>query len=108
MIDTIVLMLRDSEFSIVAHDKFSPSTIGLFRPPYYTLGGRGNISCYQNPTREELKKGIYKPRLTVTKRIGKGGYSVALKMEFSAPKLLFGNNFDELEELQRVSMTKNT
>lgn len=98
MIDTIVLMLRDGDFSIAEHDKFSPSTIGLFRPPYYTLGGRGNFSCYQNPTTEEFKKGIYKPRLTVTKRYAKGGYSVTLRVEFSIPKLIFGNNFDEVED----------
>ncbi len=98
MIDTIVLMLQHPDFSIGNHDRFSPSTKGLFRPPYYSLGGRGNFSCYQNPTAEEFKKGVYKPRLTVTKRPAKGGYAVVLRIEFSIPKLLFGNNFDEVSE----------
>jgi len=98
MIDTIVLMLPSDQFAIADHEKFSPSTIGLFQAPYYKLGGRGNCSCYQNPTAEELRRGNYKPRLTVTKRIGKGGYSVVLRIEFSVPKLIFGNNFDEVDD----------
>lgn len=98
MIDTIVLMIQPNDFSISDHSRFSPSTKGLFEPPYITLGGRGNFSCVQNPTPTELKQGIYKPRLTVTKRCVKGGYAVFLKVEFSAPKLVYGNNFDELTD----------
>ena len=99
MIDTIVLMLSyPKQFSIADHKRFSPSTIGLFQSPYYTLGGRGNFSCYQNPTAEELRRGNYKPRLTVTRRISKDGLPIFLRVEFSAPKLIFGNNFDEAED----------
>lgn len=99
MIDTIVLMLRHpDQFSIADHEKFSPSTKGIFHAPYYSLGGRGNFSCYQNPTKQEFKNGIYKPRLTVTKRPAKGGFQITLRIEFSVPKLLFGNNFDEVED----------
>ena len=55
--------------------------------------------CYQNPTPNELKQGIYKPRLTITKRINKlHNFEIMMKIEFSIPKLLFGNNFDELED----------
>lgn len=100
MIDTIVLTLNEDEFIILDHDRFSPSTKGLFNPSdYYRLGGRSNLLCTQNPTSSELKNGIYKPRLTVTKRMNKyHGFQVTLKIEFSIPKLLFGNNFDELED----------
>ena len=98
MIDTIVLMLQADQFSIADHARFSPSTKGFFEPPYYPLGGRGNFSCYQNPTAEELRKGIYKPRLTMTKRPRKGGFQITLRVEFSIPKLIFGNNFDEVED----------
>ena len=98
MIDTIVLMLQADQFSIADHTRFSPSTKGLFESPYYPLGGRGNFSCYQNPTAEEFKNGIYKPRLTVTKRPQKGGFQITLRIEFSIPKLIFGNNFDEVED----------
>ena len=87
-------------FTILDHDKFSPSTKGLYDPAgYYRLGGRSNITCKQNPTPNELKNGIYKPRLTVTKRINRAGsFEIPLKIEFSIPKLLYGNNFDELTD----------
>lgn len=100
MIDTIVLTLNHNHFAILDHNKFSPSTVGLFEPPYYKLGNRSNFKCVQNPTKSDLKKGIYKPRLTVMKRFQAGAFVVILKIEFSIPKLLFGNNFDEVEENQ--------
>jgi hypothetical protein len=88
-------------FTILDHDKFSPSTKGLYDTSigYYRLGGRSNIKCTQNPTPNELKRGIYKPRLTVTKRINRErNFEITLKIEFSIPKLLYGNNFDELTD----------
>src|SRR3989338_4836121 len=100
MIDTIVLTLKEGMFTIIDHSKFSPSTEGLFNPTsYYRLGGRSNMVCKQNPTPSELKNGIYNPRLTVTKRINRyNSFEVMMKIEFSVPKLLFGNNFDELDD----------
>jgi len=101
MIDTIVLTLKSNMFAIFEPDFFSPSTRGLTDPTagYYRLGGRSNITCKQNPTPSELKRGIYKPRLTITKRINReGNFEMPLKIEFSIPKLLYGNNFDELTD----------
>ncbi len=101
MIDTIVLTLKTGMYTIFEPDYFSPSTRGLTDPTtgYYRLGGRSNITCKQNPTPNELKRGIYKPRLTVTKRINReGNFEIPLKIEFSIPKLLYGNNFDELTD----------
>lgn len=101
MIDTIVLTLNTGMYTIFEPDYFSPSTRGLTDPTagYYRLGGRSNITCKQNPTPNELKQGIYKPRLTVTKRINReGNFEMPLKIEFSIPKLLYGNNFDELTD----------
>lgn len=101
MIDTIVLTLKTGMYTIFEPDNFSPSTRGLTDPTagYYRLGGRSNITCKQNPTPNELKRGIYKPRLTVTKRINRAGnFEIPLKIEFSIPKLLYGNNFDELTD----------
>ncbi|MFC2066820.1 hypothetical protein ACFLUO_07210 [Chloroflexota bacterium] len=99
MIDTIVLILSHDEFRILDHNKFSPSTEGLYNH-YYRLGSRSNLICRQNPSPSELRGGIYKPRLSVTKRIDRyHNYETTLKVEFSAPKLLFGNNFDELNDI---------
>lgn len=100
MIDTVVLTLPERMYTIFNHERFDPSTAGLFDPKqYYRMGGRSNIVCKQNPTVTELKSGIYKPRLSVTKRMNKfHSFEVMLKIEFSIPKLLFNNNFDELTD----------
>lgn len=96
MLDTITLTFNQTEFEITDMRKFSPSAQGFYAPPFYELGGRGNISCYQNSTKTELAAGNYKPRLTLTKRKAHAGYAITLRCEFSVPKLLLGNNFSEL------------
>jgi hypothetical protein len=98
MLDTIAITLNHMEFEVATPDAFSPSARGLLQPPYYPLGARGNFSCVQNPTKTDFDNGIYKPRLTLTKRHKNGGFIIPLRIEFSAPKLMFGNNFDELLE----------
>lgn len=96
MIDTITLRLNDGQFKIVDHNKFNPSSYNLFYPPYTRMGSRAYIDCIQNPTRKELLEGNYKPQLTIRKRWANGKPAVFLYIQFSAPKLIFGNNFDEL------------
>lgn len=98
MIDTIVLTIPRSKYIILDHNRFEPSTKGLFEPPYYSLGARSNFSCKQNPTKKDFQSKIYKPRLTITKRLKDGSFDIPLKIELSLPKLIFGNNFDELED----------
>ena len=98
MIDTVVISIPRSNYTILDHNRFEPSSKGLFEPPYYNLGSRSNFSCKQNPTKKDYLSGIYKPRLTITKRIRKGGYVYPLRVEFSIPKLIFSNNFDEIQE----------
>ena len=93
MLDTIVITMNESQFSITDYERFSPSAVGLFKPPYYRLGSRGNFSCYNNPTKTDAKNGIYKPRLILTKRMRHGGFAIGLRIEFSAPKLIFGNDY---------------
>lgn len=93
MIDTIILSLPG--FAVLKPEKFTPS---LENFEVHRFGGRPYLTYVQNPTKQELKEGNYKPRLTVTKRAIPGAYSSSLKVEFSAPKLIFGNNFDEISE----------
>lgn len=98
MIDTTALNLKSEMFKIFDYDKFSPSASGIYNSTY-RLGGRGNMKCVQNNTPRELKSGIYKPNLTLTKRLinnKSGEFEIKLRIQFSIPKLLFGNNFDEL------------
>lgn len=88
MLDTIILQILINYSSIINHEKFGPSTKKI-------LDNQQGFSKYiNNPTKIDKEKGIYKPRLTIIKR----GKAIYLKVEFSAPKLLFGNNLDELSE----------
>lgn len=90
-------MLDQSMFAVLTPKKFNPSTTVLYETDVGAMGSKPFISCRQNPTLKELKRDGYKPRLTLTKRrSGQTGFSVYLKIEFSVPKLLYGNNFDEL------------
>ncbi|EKD57578.1 MAG: hypothetical protein ACD_57C00224G0001 [uncultured bacterium] len=88
MIDTIKLILDKSMFWITNEALFEKGI---------TNAGRGYAILVQNPTQSELKAGIYKPRLTLTNRFNASGRSEkTLSVELSLPKLLYGNNFDEL------------
>ncbi len=99
MLDTMAIILDSRQFQITDYERFSPSAQGLYEKPYYRLGARANFNCYQNPTKTDMNNGFYKPRLTLTKRMTRqSGFTVTLKIEFSAPKLIFGNNFDELTD----------
>ena len=93
MIDTVILSIPCDQIKILDYDAFSPSARGLFEPPFYNLGGRSYFECFLNPSKQTNE---YKPRLTISKRIRHGGFSIALKIELSLPKLIFGNNFDEM------------
>ena len=96
MIDTVVLIIQEGYYKILNPDLFTPNA-GILNNPI-SFGARAFVKCMQNPTKEDYAKGIYKPRLTITKRAVKGGFIKPLKVEFSAPKLLFLNNVNELEE----------
>jgi hypothetical protein len=82
-------------FAILEPDKFEPSASHVLNDTR-GLGGRGYMTVKQNPTPSELKQGIYKPYLTLTRRIRQGKSVVMLKIQLSLPKLMYGNNFDEL------------
>lgn len=93
MIDTIVLTLTKDKYHISDPDKFTPSA----RWVNNAMHGLHGIQSKQNPIKDELCRGIYKPRLTVAALIQPhGGIVPMLKIQLSLPKLLFGNNFDEL------------
>ena len=92
MLDTVAITLNENQFSITDYDRFSPSAVGLFQNPYYGFGSRGYFSCVQNPKKNEG----YKPRLTLNKHKRGNSFTITLRIEFSVPKLVYGNNFDEL------------
>jgi hypothetical protein len=90
MLDTLVLMLPRSDFKLRFPERFTPNAAILVRNP--TM--RGMSKAVYNPTTAESRAG-YKPRLTLLRRPGS---DVELKVEFSAPKVVFGNNFEVLSE----------
>lgn len=90
MIDTVKLMLAKQYIVMLDKSKFDPDIMNTSRR-FFTY--------VQNPTASELKAGIYKPRLTLANRFNAFGRpEETLTVEFSAPKLLFGNNFEELTD----------
>ncbi|MFA4995704.1 MAG: hypothetical protein WC536_01020 [Patescibacteria group bacterium] len=89
MIDTIAITLKPNEFWITDNTKFIPIS-----------SNNGFDKLAYNGSR---KSDVYLPRLTPYKR---GGSKLFLKIEFSAPKMLFGNNFDELNETDFDSLVK--
>lgn len=95
MLDTIAINLRHEEYSILEPDRFSPSAAFLNNARY---SGKTIMRCFYNPTKKEKVQG-YLPRLTIFKKpFGDSASAVWMKVEFSAPKLIFGNNFEELKD----------
>lgn len=90
MIDTVILN--------IPRDLVRDISDGRTRP--WDLQARtGTYEKYtKNPPRG-VSDGVYRPRLTGMKRsIGHGQKASFVKIEFSAPKLAFGNNLEELAD----------
>jgi hypothetical protein len=68
------------------------------------MGNRKSIKAICNPTKSEMADAYY-PNVTLHKSLRKGGYQVFLHVQFSAAKLLYGNNFDEPFDTQLDEMT---
>ena len=96
MLDTIILQIPKNDYWITDYKKFGTTKCAMenFRA--------GFTSFKNNPTPEDDKRGIYKPCLTIYRR----GIRLDLKIQFSAPKLLFNNNLDELEQADFDSVVK--
>ena len=100
MIDTIKLMLRDDEFTITKPERFSPSARLMWQCPYSEVSSNGYLACRQYPDSDGIVIddnyiAKYFPRLTYARNLQKGGFKTFLTIEFSIPKLLFKNNFQE-------------
>lgn len=96
MVDTLVLCIEDGDYKIEDHSKFSPSTKNLFEPPYYPLGQNSCFTCKSN----DMKSSEYYPTITVVKRYFPNFREsrTNLYVQFSAPKIIFGNNVDEVSQ----------
>lgn len=88
MVDTVKLVLDKGMYVILDKSRFERETMN---------SARGVYTMVQNPTKADMLKNIYSPRLTLTHRFNSLGRSEeTLAIEFSVPKLLYGNNFDEV------------
>ena len=94
MIDTIKLSLRITDPYVLRKGAFTPLSVHQLA----NAVGSSNRT-YLNPTKSYTKIGKYMPRLTLHRRPNKNfGVKYILDIEFSGPKMLYGNNFDELSE----------
>lgn len=101
MVDTIKILIPVTDPSHFDGSRFSPITLGQL------MNSPGYGKTYLNPSSGYAKMGKYMPRLTMYKRARRFGTPVyELAVEFSGPKLVFGNNFDELAEVDFESLLK--
>ena len=86
MIDTIILLLNTDQFTITKPELFQPHAGWVLNA---NKKGTPSIYAKQNPTKRELKEGIYKPRLTLASCITKyNTFEPKLKIELSLPIFL--------------------
>lgn len=86
MIDTITLSLKRNMFAILDKTKFYPLT--------RSLGNNIFRKWVRNPSEKEINSYGYLPKLTYIERPTES----ILRVEFSVPKIIYGNNFDEVED----------
>lgn len=104
MVDTVVLKISKDSFEIL------PSVYRCFSS-YIPSILNEKVSCarfakaYYTPPEDLKRSGLYLPKFSVIKAKRYGGYEIFAHIEFSAPKLLFGNNFEEFigNELHEIS-----
>ncbi|MDR0887414.1 MAG: hypothetical protein LBM97_01865 [Candidatus Nomurabacteria bacterium] len=104
MIDTVVLSIDLLDPATPAYiyenmyDQWTPNLNGIMTAPYIEFGRKKYITAQLSPSDQDIKEKRYMPRVTLTKGVREGGFGLYLRIEFSASKILFGNNFDELED----------
>lgn len=93
MIDTIVLLFDYPDFEVFEPQKFYPNALNVLNLRRYPARAE------QRQPKHAMLHGEYKPQLTLHKRPIEGaGVHIYLVVQFSIPKLMFGNNFDEVSD----------
>ena len=95
--DTFCIRLNENAFKIEKPKIFDPSADSVYSRSF-PMGRRPYIKATYNPTATDMKNVGYLPRLTLQKMPIKKDWKIFLDIEFSAPKVLFGNNFEELTD----------
>ncbi len=106
MVDTVTLKISKEHFDITETAQLSfsqpvaPILDEKIRPGYL-------MTAYYKPNQELKTSGVYLPKFFLYKAVRSNGYEIFAKVEFSAPKLLFGNNFDELTDDNLTQVCKS-
>jgi hypothetical protein len=95
-------MMDSTQFRIELPNLFSPSAQAVLTRPSLVRFGRHKVLKYINNPSPAQKKRSYYPRLTLNVSPSKerGGLEKRLRIEFACPKIIYGNNFDELTDNQ--------
>lgn len=102
MVDTITLVLnirgpRKPIFDKKRAHEWLPGIGHIIDGGRSSLYGRGCISHYRPPSNSEKTSGEYYPEVKLLEHVQRGSsVQQELYITFSAPKLIFGNNFNEL------------
>ena len=97
MLDTVILLIRKGDYKIWKKEAFT----------LVSQKKKGGYIIYSifanNATPEDERMGIYRPRLTISQR----GQEAELKIEFSAAKMIFKNNLQEISESHYKNILEN-
>lgn len=97
-IDTVILTLPSSMFVILEPSRFTPHAQKVLSAEPRDMGRNKYFNAICNPTKQDTATMGYLPYLTLYRALRSGGLVTELRIQFSAPKLLNFNNFDEIEE----------
>lgn len=95
-IDTVILNFYPNEFAILRPGEFTPNINRINATEPKDMGKGRYMQATRNPTKQDTAQAGYLPYLTFYKGLRAGGMTTGLRVQFSAPKLVNGNNFDEL------------
>lgn len=98
-IDTVTLLFHANQFAVLEPARFTPNATNILKATNYDLGRGAYMPAKCNPFKKDNQTFGYLPYLTLYVGVRGGGLSKGLRVQFSLPKLLRGNNFDELDEV---------
>ncbi len=97
-IDTITLNFYLSEFVVMNLSRFTPNASTVLTAGPREMGNRKMIFATCNPTKDDNCQFGYLPYLTLYRALRGSGLTTWLRVQFSFPKLTYGNNIDEAIE----------
>lgn len=97
-IDTVTLLLKADQFVILDPAAFTQNANKVLDATPYDLGRGKYLSAVCNPAKKDSLAFGYLPYMTLYKGLRAGGLTAGLRIQFSVPKLIKGNNFDEPDQ----------